>query len=140
MKTVSFRKPIMEDFPILEEWIAADQDHSAIGMKPDFFTDTPNLALVAEVNGHPGIFMRLDPEDAGTIRLHFQFGTNRVTSAATLLRGWPIFLERVKASGKVSRLIFESISPSLIDFCIKAFDFSPVEGTNDYELFLTKEN
>jgi hypothetical protein len=124
---------------VLIEWIAADPEHSAKGMTPDFFFTDTRLSLVLGGELGAGLFVRLDPEENGTIRLHIQFSPDHLTSAKTLLRGWPMFLDRIKASGKVSRLIFQSVSPMLIGFCKRCFGFSQVPGSDDYELLLTEE-
>ncbi|MCU1305177.1 MAG: hypothetical protein JWQ87_5461 [Candidatus Sulfotelmatobacter sp.] len=134
---ITFRKTAESlDRDILYDWIAADPEHSAKGMTPDFFY-APDIFAVALDNGTtPGLYVRLDPETAGTVRLHIQFGTNRRVSAITMVKAWPTFLQTVKAAGKVSRLIFESVSPPLIAFCKRRFGFTQVGTTNDYELLL----
>lgn len=138
---VTFRKPQgTDDWRTLLDWIAADPEHREKDMKPDFFLTEGGLKLVLGNNRAPGLFLRLDPEANGTVRLHIQFGPDKITSAKTMLRGWPPFMDRVKASGKVSRLIFQSTSGTLIGFCKRCFGFSQVPGTNDYELLLTEEN
>lgn len=135
---VTFRKPQgTDDWRTLLDWIAADPEHSAKGMTPEFFYAPDKFSVVIGTEDRPALFVRLDPEHAGTIRLHIQFSPRTVTSSKALLAAWPRFLERTRSAG-VSRLIFESASPLLVAFCKRCFGFQHVPGTNDYELILTE--
>jgi hypothetical protein len=137
VQTIGFRRLLESDKTILAEWIKADPEHA--GLSPDFFYANDKLAMVLEADQGPGLYLRLDPESCGTVRLHIQFGPNRRYSAITLRNGWPIFKERVLMSGKVARLVFESTSSALIRFC-ERFGFRQIAGSNDYELLLGKES
>ena len=136
---MEFRRINESDRPTITDWIAADPYHSVQGMDADFFFVPDKLALALE-NGCPGLYLRIDEEDQGTVRLHIQFGPDSYTSGQTMLQGWPTFLEIIKSVGTIRRMVFESVSPRLILFCHKRFGFNRVAGTNDYELWLTKEN
>jgi len=134
---IEFRRLTESDKPILAEWIASDPEHA--GLTPEFFYANDRLAMVLEAERGPGLYLRLDPESCGTVRLHIQFGPDRRYSAITLRDGWPIFKERVLLSKKVVRLVFESTSNALIRFC-QRFGFQKIEGSNDFELLLNKES
>lgn len=130
---ISFRVPDESDIPIISQWIANDQEHSELGMKPEFFFEADRISLVLGDDEGPGLFVRVDPEMPDSVRIHIQFGLNEVRSAKTLLRGWPEFCKMVWDSG-VKRMVFQSHSRLLIAFCCRAFQFTRVEGTDDYEL------
>jgi hypothetical protein len=131
---IQFRLPEESDKPIIEKWIAADPEHSAIGMKPDFFFVDTAMSLVVGDDRGPGIFMRVDPAAPNSVRLHIQFSPNEVRSAKAMLRGWEAFSQGVCNSG-VTRMIFESKNKVLVGFCRRVFGFRKCEGeNNDYEL------
>lgn len=128
-----YRIPVVEDRPLLEQWIIADPDHSGIGMKPDFFFSGGSLSLVLADQHGPGLFIRVDPEAPESVRLHIQFSPNYVKSAKMLLRGWKEFAQGVWNSG-VKRMVFESQSLTLTGFCTRVFGFKRVPDSSDYEL------
>lgn len=127
---MNFRTLQEADRAELKAWIAADPEHSEKGMQPEFFFRNGSLSLAI---GEPvGLYVRLDPEPPESVRLHIQFGPNQRKSGMTLVRAWPVFLERVKDSG-VKRMIYESASAQLIAFCKRCFGFQHIGG-NDYAL------
>ncbi len=130
---ITFRSPVESDKPILLEWILADEDHK--GMDPDFFFRQDALAMVIGDLSGPGLYVRLDSEPPDSVRLHIQFGENRVKSAKTLLKAWGEFRTRILAAG-VRRIVFESHSYALIGFCCRCFGFRQVGDTADYELIM----
>lgn len=122
------------DYPLIQAWIASDPEHATQNMRPEFFGASSTLSLVFENDGHPSLFVRLDPYPDHTVRLHIQFGPSQVTSAKAMILGWPDFMQRVWTSG-VQRMIFETHNPRLAAFCSRVFGFRRVAGTDDYELF-----
>lgn len=130
---VGFRHVTMEDFTMIMSWLSHDQDHLERGMTPAFFYEPDKLSLAIFDEQGPGIFVRVDPEPPNSARIHIQFSDSQVRSAKTLLRGWPDFCERVWESG-VTRMVFESHSPKLINFCQRTFGFRRVGETQDFEL------
>lgn len=130
---IIYRTPTEQDKPLLQEWIAADPDHSGKNMTPEFFFSEEAMSLVLTDDRGPGLFVRVDPEAPGSVRLHIQFSPNEVKSAKMLLRGWPGFAQGVWNSG-VTRMVFASTSPVLIGFCKRVFGFVRVPESDDYEL------
>jgi hypothetical protein len=130
---IEFRVLAESDKELLKNWIAADPEHSAKGMTPDFFFNPTSISMAIGDYSGPGIFVRVDPEAPSSVRLHIQFSDNEVRSGKAMLRGWPTFSQGIWNSG-VKRMVFESKSPLLIGFCKRCFGFSKVEGTDDYEL------
>lgn len=133
--TTIFRRPTEEDKEVLLNWIALDPEHSAKGMTPDFFFKDDTLPMVIGDLCGPGLYVRLDSEPPDSVRLHVQFGPDKVRSGKSLLRAWPTFRAHVEASG-VKRMVFESLSPQLVGFCRRCFGFTSVPGTDDFELML----
>lgn len=133
---IQFREVIEADKQIIQSWIDSDPEHSNKEMTSDFFFMENTKSLVLFDKDGPGIYVRIDPQAPDScVRLHIQFSPNETRSAKTLLKGWPTFMDRIRAAG-IDRIVFESVSPRLIGFCKRVFKFTPIKDTNDYELIL----
>jgi len=132
--TIKFTPTTTEDIPQLQEWIAADPWHQ--GQTPEFWlTGAPNslLAFCLQDDRGPVLYARVDQGDPAT--LHTQFAPVEVVSKGRLVRGMlkamPVLFNHVKT--KASAIVFESVSPTLIVFMLRA-GFVRVEDTDDYNL------
>lgn len=133
VSSIGFRYVIPGDRPLMEQWIAKDPDHRFKGMCSDFFFTPGTMSFVIFDEDGPALFVRVDPEPPESARVHIQFSDNEVRSAKAMLRGWPEFMERVYGCG-IRRMVFESNSPKLINFCQRCFGFQRVGTSHDYEL------
>lgn len=118
----------------IQEWILADAEHAAKCMTADFFFVEQTLCLCFCDATGPVFYVRLDPEMNGTVRVHIQFNPAQLLRTARMLKeGFPVVADRIKAAGAM-RMVFDSVSYGLIDFCMNRFDFRRVAGTDDLEL------
>lgn len=125
--TPYWTRPIQdEDRPVIAAWIAFDPDHKD-KMDSEFFFKTGHMALAMGEHDNVGLFLRMDAVNVGVLRLHIQFGPDRLRSGKTLLRGWPAFRWGCEQAG-IRWLLFDSMSDSLVGFCKRCFGFREVAG------------
>lgn len=120
------------DKPLINEWIAADDDHRG-KMDSGFFFQPGTVSFAMGSWSNVGLFIRIDPMKDCTALLHIQFSPYPVISGKTMLGNWYQFIWGLERAG-VKRIMFESTSPSLIGFCKRCFHFAPVEGSNSFDL------
>jgi len=131
-----FRPLHDSDHSILNQWIALDPDHSAKGMTSEFFFRPGGLSFAIEDSKGPTMFLRLEPELPISARIHIQFlADNESRTARSLHKAFPTVRGQIEKAG-LKRMVFESISPKLSEFCKRCFGFTEVPGTTDFELFL----
>lgn len=127
-------RPIFDDEPdrdLLTSWILLDPEHKAKGMTADFFFHEHTLGLMFEDAHGPIFAVRLDPENAGRVRLHIQFApAQTLRSARTLNEGFPVVLAHIRKAN-AHWLIFDSVTEKLRKFCVDHFGFRPVPNTTD---------
>jgi hypothetical protein len=128
-------RPIQDsDTTVIDEWIARDAEHSAKDMTAAFFRQADTISLAIDDDKGPIMYVRIDPLDAETVRLHIQFdSTQQRRTAVALAHEFPT-VRALLFMGKVKRIIFESVSERLIQFCEKRFGFTRVVDSNDYVL------
>lgn len=120
---------------LIQKWIDLDEDHSAKGMKANFFAQPDKVSFCISDSSGPVMFVRLDTEYPA-IRVHIQFGpvgTSRISKA--LVREFGAVRDQLIRLG-AKKLIFDSVSPRLIRFCERLWGFKRIGETNDWELNL----
>jgi hypothetical protein len=139
---MNIRKLIPEDRAILTRMILDDPDHRARGVTPEFFdVPQPNkISLCFEDDDGPVFYVRFDCDEAPeTVRVHIQFDQlHPLRTGRTLVLGFEVVKDRCLIAG-AKRLVFDSISATLREFCMRRFGFQPIGGTADLELLLTAE-
>lgn len=132
------RKIVESDKALIADWIAFDGDHGPKGMSPEFFFEPATLGLLFSDEIGPVFFVRLDPEPDHVIRVHIQFQLAHALRTVRMLKsGFAVVEERVRLAGG-EKMIFDSISEPLIEFCVNRFGFQRIAGTNNLELELEK--
>ena len=135
-------RPLTEaDKLTIAAMIARDPEHSAKGMRPEFFfADNGTLSICCEDDHGPVFFMRLDPSPPESIRIHIQFDEDlgmAIRTAKTLIDSFDQVTAKCRRMPSCKRIVFESMSESLRRFfCRDRFGFRPVAGTADLELWL----
>lgn len=115
------------DVEHLARWIAQDPYHQDCLNPYWWMTGLGVLAFCLRDKEGPLAYVRLDEKNAdGLIRLHTQFGPREEVSKSRLVAGMlqciPIVQQFcIEQSGK--GIIFQSVSPSLIGFMKKKFNF-----------------
>lgn len=123
------------ELPLIQEWIDADDDHRAKGMKSSFFAEPDRVSFCITDQLGPVMFVRLDPEFP-SVRVHIQFpptGSNRIGRALAL--NFQEVREQLQRLG-AKKLVFDSVSARLTSFCERLWGFQRVGDTNDWELDL----
>lgn len=130
------RNILASDTPIIDEWITLDPAHSARGMTAKFFHQPDSLSFAIEDARGPVMFVRIDPLDACSVRMHIQFDEReRRRTVLALARAFPDVRERLHDSG-TRYVFFDSVSEPLIRFCEKRFGFVRLADSDTYYLFL----
>lgn len=132
---IKFTVSTTDDLPQIAEWVAADPYHKHQGQPEWWLTGNGLLAFCVQDTKGPLTFVRLDAEGE-YIRVHTQFAPESVVSKRRLvvgmLHGFARLIELYKGEGKKG-MIFNSVSPTLIGFMDKQFQFQSV-GNDDYRL------
>lgn len=132
-----FEPTTIEDISKLSEWIQNDPYHKD-HLDP-FWWLTGQGFLSYKVVDDEGttLFMRTDAESR--LRLHTQFApeseVSKKRTVASLLWGLPAMISLARQNG-LPGLVFESTSPSLIEF-MERQGFHSI-GNNDHELLLER--
>ena len=132
---ISFSSSGVADIPQIEEWIAKDPYHKHQGQSEWWLTGNGLLAFCLQDDKGPLTYVRLD-EEGEYVRIHTQFAPEEIVSKRRLVLGMVQCLtELVKIYQSQSKagLIFSSVSPLLIAFMKKYFNFKSVGG-DDYRL------
>jgi hypothetical protein len=132
---IKFTASTISDIPQIAEWIAADPYHKHQGQPEWWLTGSGLLTFCLQDDKGPLTFVRLD-EEGEHVRIHTQFAPKEIVSQRRLLLGMiDCLTELVKIYRTQSRagLIFNSVSPTLVAFMEKCFDFKSVGG-DDYRL------
>src|SRR5271157_1219879 len=136
---VHFRKLVPEDRELLDLMIDKDADHKG-KIASDFFLAAPEQSIVLAVEDKAGtaMFLRFDLEpETKTARTHIQFREDEEhRTGKALYKGFPWAAKLLYGIG-VRRMIFDTINPRLASFCERLWGFKRIEGSDDYELFLT---
>ena len=128
-----YRKIQESDRQLLTDWIAADPDHA--GKNTADFWIIPSTSFAIEDSAGPIMFVRQETQADGDLRVHVQFDSKaRLRTAKALSEALPRVKDSARNAG-CKGMIFESVSPSLINFCCKLHDFKSV-GHNDYRATL----
>jgi hypothetical protein len=134
---IKFTPSTTDDLQQLQEWIANDPYHFHQG-QPEWWLSEAAGSLFAFCmvdDKGPLTYVRLDVEGE-YVRIHTQFAPKELVSHRRLIVG---MLQAVSSLIVMYRdmgakgLVFNSISPTLIAFMSKRFDFKSV-GNDDYRL------
>ena len=129
---VNVRRTSLLDAMVLADWISKDPYHQDV--RPEFFLTADSMNLCFEDNHGPVFFLKLFPV-GGSIRIYIQFGVDPIRTARMLENGFPIVKECCRQA-HANRMVFDSVSPKLVNFCVNRFGFHPIDGTQDLELSL----
>jgi len=117
-----------EDYPVIDEWISRDPDHSSKGWTSANFNGLVAFVVEDEV----GVIMFLGVEGGPLARMYIQFDTGQERRTALALNECsPKIKEGLKNAG-CTQLVFESVSRPLIAFCKRRLGFTRVLDSNDY--------
>jgi hypothetical protein len=115
---MGIRKPSQEDRPLLQQWIAEDEDHRDT-TAPDFWLAEDSLSHVYEDANGPVLFVKMSK----VLRLDIQFDNRaKIRNAKTILRGFPALAENARRAG-FKEIVFCSKSQGLTGFLQRTFGF-----------------
>ncbi len=122
------------DIPQIEEWVAADPYHKHQGQPEWWLTGNGLLAFCLQDDKGPLTYVRLD-EEGEYVRIHTQFAPESEVSKRRLIAGMIQCMDSLIVAyvGKRNGMIFNSVSPALIAFMNKKYEFKSVGG-DDYRL------
>jgi hypothetical protein len=131
---IRFDASTIDDIPQLLEWIDYDPYHFHQGQPSWWLTGSGLLAFTLMDERGPLCYVRLDDEEE-YVRIHTQFAPEAEVSRRRLLVGMnQCMLKLIKVYRSTKRgMVFNSVSPSLIAFMGKRFEFESV-GNDDYRL------
>ena len=111
------------DLPLLALSLAKDEIHK--GTEPEFFTQPGTVCKVYEDEIGPICFVR----GTKALRLDIQYVSNDDTkrNMKAMLGGFDKLADKARENG-FTEIVFQSNSPLLKKFCIKAFGFYEYEG------------
>lgn len=117
-----------DDRDLLARWLSTDPHHS--GMTPEMFLAEPSDLVMFRDHIGDVIATRLTT----SLRLGVQFDvTQKARNAFLLGPAFALVMEKARRD-KFSEIIFESTSPSLVDFCCKRLGFVPSHDELVYHL------
>lgn len=124
-----------KDVQQLSRWITADPYHKDCLDPVWWLTGSGLLTFCLQDDKGPVCYVRLDEENEVLIRLHTQFGPREEVSKLRLIKGmlYCFPMVRIFCNHRYSSIVFNSVSPLLIDFMERKYGFQPVGG-NDYVL------
>jgi hypothetical protein len=141
---LKFTATTSDDLPIIANWSALDPWHQNKNIPPEWWLTGNSPLLAGRIDDVLGtvLFFRFDSESDGTqARVHLQFAArdivNKERLVSVLSRGFPVVAREMKSRGFKS-IVFESISPSLINF-FGQLGFKPSDTENDYQLSISEE-
>lgn len=130
----------LNDVEQLTEWIKNDPYHKDCLNPGWWLTGKGALSFVIQDYEGPTMYVRTDIEGAA-LRIHIQFAPKSEVSPVrvvkSLIKGFPAVVEFAKSKGCI-RLVYNSTSPSLIQFLQKQLSFVPT-GDDDYVRSLVEE-
>ena len=131
---INFSESITADIPQLEEWIAHDPYHFHQGNPEWWLTGNGLLAFTLLDERGPLCYVRLD-EEGKYVRIHTQFAPEAVVSKRRLLVGMIQCMTKLIELCRPQKrgMVFNSVSPSLIAFMGKRFNFV-IDKDDDYVL------
>lgn len=138
---INFSTSTLDDVDQIKEWAEHDPYHFVTENAEWWLTSQGFLSFCLQDEIGPICYVRLDSED-GLTRLHTQFAPETIVSKKRLIVG---MLEAIKTTipylmSKGSQgIIFNSVSPSLIEFMDKQLGFKAV-GNDDYKLIFEEQN
>jgi hypothetical protein len=117
---VKIRPAAEKDRPLLEQWIAEDEDHSGT-TTADFWLSPDSLSHVYEDDKGTVLFLKMSK----VLRLDIQFDSRaKLRNAKTILAGFPALEELARKAG-FREIVFCSKSQGLTGFLQRAFGFQP---------------
>jgi hypothetical protein len=130
---MKLHESVESDIEQLSSWIIADPYHQDCLNPRWWLTGQGILSYRIEDSKGVTMYARLD-SDGEFIRLHCQFAPESEVSKLRVIKSilWAIpRMEQFARSKKAKALIFNSVSPSLIEFMKTKFGFTSI-GDNDY--------
>ena len=129
----------IEDTEQLTEWIQADPYHQDC-LNPEWWFTGNGLLSFCIQDSKPIVYCRVDVEHP-RLRLHCQFGpvseVSRFRVVKALTWGIPV-MQHLARQNNLTGLVYQSVSPSLIQFMQIKFGFVPIDN-NDYLLEFREE-
>jgi hypothetical protein len=118
MDDFKLRPVVEEDRPLLQQWIAEDEDHKGT-TTPDFWLSGDSLSHVYEDGKGPVLFVKMSK----ILRLDIQFDCRaKMRNARMILKGFPALAENAKQAG-FREIVFCSKSSGLTGFLKRTFGF-----------------
>lgn len=123
------------DIEQLTEWIKHDPYHKDYLNPYWWITGNGLLSYVIQDSKGPTMYVRVD-KDNDLLRIHTQFAPETEVSKLRVIRSIIFAIPMMTALAKqhdLKGLVYQSTSPSLIEFMQVKFHFTPT-GTDDYVL------